>query len=113
MKDAVARLGDADGWVELLKAWQLYGTAVAGVGALFLLQNALQAGTLVAVQPMLTLGDALISILYGVTLFGETLRVGWWLLPELAALALVAFGCVELARSPLAAGSTGQPSRVK
>lgn len=113
MKDAMARLSDADGWVELLKAWQLYGTAAAGVGSLFLLQNALQAGTLVAVQPMLTLGDALISILYGVTLFGETLRTGWWLVPELAALALVGLGCVELARSPLASGSTGPPSRVK
>ncbi|WP_405913272.1 DMT family transporter [Streptomyces sp. NBC_00963] len=113
MKDAMARLSDADGWVELLKSWQLYGTAAAGVGSLFLLQNALQAGTLVAVQPMLTLGDALISILYGVTLFGETLRTGWWLVPELAALALVGLGCVELARSPLASGSTGPPSRVK
>ncbi|CAM5395662.1 hypothetical protein SBADM41S_05769 [Streptomyces badius] len=44
-------------------SWQLYAAA-AGVGALFLFQNALQAGSLVAVQPMLTLGDALISILF-------------------------------------------------
>ncbi|MFJ3711231.1 DMT family transporter [Streptomyces sp. NPDC090053] len=113
MKDAMARLSDSDGVVALLTSWQLYGTAVAGVGSLFLLQNALQAGTLVAVQPMLTLGDALISILYGVTLFGESLRTGWWLLPEAGALALVAVGCVELARSPLASGKTAPPSRVK
>ncbi|MEV6260854.1 DMT family transporter [Streptomyces sp. NPDC051784] len=110
MKDAMARL-DSDGAVGLLTAWQLYATAAAGVGALFLLQNALQAGSLVAVQPMLTLGDALISITYGVTLFGEELRTGWWLLPQLAGLALIAVGCVVLARSPLASASTPQEAR--
>ncbi|MEU0622700.1 DMT family transporter [Streptomyces rubiginosohelvolus] len=104
MKDAMANLDDG-GVVALLASWQLYATAAAGVGALFLLQNALQAGSLVAVQPMLTLGDALISILYGVTLFEEELRTGWWLLPELAALALIATGCVRLARTPLARGT--------
>ncbi|MER5552459.1 DMT family transporter [Streptomyces sp. NPDC002793] len=108
MKDAMARL-DGDGVAGLLTAWQLYATAVAGVGALFLLQNALQAGSLVAVQPMLTLGDALISIAYGVTLFGEELRTGWWLLPQLAGAALITVGCVVLARSPLAAVNTPPP----
>lgn len=102
MKDAMARLSDGGGVVVLFESWQLYATAAAGVGSLFLLQNALQAGTLVAVQPCLTLGDALISVLYGVTLFGEQLRTGWWLLPELLALVLITAGCVELARSPLA-----------
>ncbi|MFD9290463.1 DMT family transporter [Streptomyces sp. NPDC060030] len=101
MKDAMSRL-DSDGAVGLLTAWQLYATAAAGVGALFLLQNALQAGSLVAVQPMLTLGDALISITYGVRLFGEELRTGWWLLPQLTGVALITVGCVVLARSPLA-----------
>lgn len=113
MKDAVARLEDGDGIVRLFESWQLYGTAVAGVGALFLLQNALQAGSLVASQPMLTLGDALISITYGVTLFGETLRSGWWLVPQLLAIGLIAAGCVELSRSPLASGSTPPPPRVR
>ncbi|MFJ6808121.1 DMT family transporter [Streptomyces anulatus] len=104
MKDAMANLDDG-GALALLASWQLYATAAAGVSALFLLQNALQSGSLVAVQPMLTLGDALISVLYGVTLFGEELRTGWWLLPELVALALIAEGCVRLARTPLAAGT--------
>ncbi|MFJ1900159.1 MULTISPECIES: DMT family transporter [unclassified Streptomyces] len=113
MKDAMARLSEGDGVVVLLESWQLYATAAAGVGALFLLQNALQAGTLVAVQPCLTLGDALISVLYGVTLFGEELHTGWWVLPELLALVLITAGCVELARSPLAAGNAASPSRVR
>lgn len=113
MKDAMARLSDGDGVVVLFESWQLYATAAAGVGALFLLQNALQAGTLVAVQPCLTLGDALISVLYGVTLFGEELRTGWWLFPELLALGLITAGCVELARSPLASGNATPPSRAR
>ncbi|MFD4861773.1 DMT family transporter [Streptomyces atratus] len=111
MKDAMARLEGGGGAVALLTSWQLYATAAAGVGALFLLQNALQAGMLVAVQPPLTLGDALISVLYGVTLFGEELRTGWWVLPELVALALVTVGCTELARSPLASGTAPPPAR--
>lgn len=105
MKDALARLEEGGGLGALFSSWQLYGTAVAGVGALFLLQNALQAGSLAASQPMLTLGDALISIAYGVFLFDEHLRTGWWLIPELLSVALIAAGVVELARSPLAAGS--------
>ena len=81
-------------------SWQLYGTAVAGVGALFLLQNALQAGSLVAVQPPLTLGDALISSSYGVTIYGENVRAyGWLLAVEIAAVVAIAFGCIQLSRS--------------
>jgi drug/metabolite transporter (DMT)-like permease len=98
MKTAVANLDR--GIVPFLTSWQLYGTAVAGVGALFLLQNALQAGSLVAVQPPLTLGDALISACYGVTVFNETVRTdGWLLVIEIAAVIAIAFGCIELSRS--------------
>jgi hypothetical protein len=100
MKNAMYDLNQ--GVVEFFTRWHVYATAVAGVGALFLLQNALQAGSLVASQPMLTVGDALISIAYGVTLFAEVLRDGWWLLPQLIALAAIIYGCVQIAKSPLA-----------
>ena len=103
MKNAMADLNT--GTVRLFTNWHIYATAAAGVGALFLLQNALQAGSLVASQPMLTVGDALISISLGVTLFSEQLRVGWWLLPEILALAAIIFGCVQIAKSPLASES--------
>jgi hypothetical protein len=101
MKNSMADLntGGAPG---MFTNWHIYATAVAGVGALFLLQNALQAGTLVASQPMLTVGDALISISYGVTLFDEALRTGWWLMPQILALIVIIFGCVQTAKSPLA-----------
>jgi hypothetical protein len=105
MKNAVS---DADdGVVQFFTSWHIYAVAVAGVGSLFLLQNALQAGSLVASQPMLTVGDALISIAYGVTLYSERVRDGWWLVPEVVMLALIITGCVQIAKSPLASETTG------
>lgn len=103
MKNAMADLGEGAG--AFFTSWHIYATAIAGVGSLFLLQNALQAGSLVASQPMLTVGDALISISYGVTLFGEDLRAGWWLLPQIIALIAIIAGCVQIAKSPLASGA--------
>jgi drug/metabolite transporter (DMT)-like permease len=98
MKSAVTEL--SSGIVPFFSSWQLYATAVAGVGALFLLQNALQAGTLLAVQPPLTLGDALISASYGVTVYGEDVRTtGWLLVLEILAVLAIAVGCIELSRS--------------
>ena len=98
LKSAVAALDHGIG--PFFSSWQLYATAVAGVGALFLLQNALQAGSLVAVQPPLTLGDALISVAYGVTVFGEDVNTGGWLLViEIVAVIAIAIGCIELSRS--------------
>jgi drug/metabolite transporter (DMT)-like permease len=98
MKSAVAVLPRGAG--AFFGSWQLYATAVAGVGALFLLQNGLQAGMLVAVQPPLTLGDALISASYGVTVYGENVQTGGWLLvAEIAAVLAVTLGCIQLSRS--------------
>jgi drug/metabolite transporter (DMT)-like permease len=97
LKNAMAALDQGVG--QFFSCWQLYGTALAGVGSLFILQNSLQAGSLVATQPALTLGDALISISYGVTIFGETLRTGPWLVIEIIAVLAIGFGCVELSRS--------------
>ena len=105
MKNAMANLNE--GAFQFFTTWHIYATAAAGVGSLFLLQNALQAGSLVASQPMLTVGDALISISYGVTLFSEQLRTGWWLLPQIVALAAIIYGCVQIAKSPLAAETAG------
>jgi drug/metabolite transporter (DMT)-like permease len=85
-------------------SWQLYAMVVAGIASVYLLQNALQSGTLVAAQPAITTSDPLVSIGYGVAMFHEQLRLGIWLVPELVGLALVIAGSAELARSPLVTG---------
>jgi drug/metabolite transporter (DMT)-like permease len=102
MKDAVARL--SDGLVALFTAWQTYGVGVVGLASFLLLQMALRAGTLVASQPALTLGDSLMSVVLGAVLFDEHLRVGLLALPELGALALVGAGSYQLARTPEVSG---------
>ncbi|MEY9877032.1 drug/metabolite transporter (DMT)-like permease [Streptacidiphilus sp. MAP12-33] len=97
MKSATDTL-DHQGVAAFFTAWQTYGFAAVGVCALFLLENAMQAGPLVASQPALTLGDALVSLSLGVTLYNETVRVGWWLVPEVIGVLLVALGAVGLSR---------------
>jgi drug/metabolite transporter (DMT)-like permease len=109
MKTAVAAL--PHGAAAFFGTWQLYATAATGVGALFLLQNALQAGSLVYVQPPLTLGDALISASYGVTIYGEDVRTdGWLLVIEVAAVIAVTLGCIQLSRSLAMVHGTEQPA---
>jgi hypothetical protein len=97
MKSATDTL-DHQGVAAFFESWQTYGFAAVGVCALFLLENAMQAGPLVASQPALTLGDALISLSLGVTLYSETVRAGWWLVPEIAGVGLVALGAIGLSR---------------
>jgi drug/metabolite transporter (DMT)-like permease len=98
MKSASDTFSD-HGLISFLAAWQTYGFALTGIAAVLLLQNALQSGTLAASQPALTIGDAAVSLTLGITLYQESIRTGWWLLPELLGLALVIGGIFALARA--------------
>ena len=73
-----------------------------------MLQATLRAGSLAASQPALTLGDSLLSVILGISLFEERVDLGWRALPEAASLGLVAFACVQLSRSPLVSGEEAQ-----
>ena len=97
LKSAVGTL-ESDGFATFLTVWQTYGFVVTGIAAVLLLENALQAGPLVASQPALTIGDATVSLFLGVFLFDESIRSGWWLLPELAGAGLVLWGVLRLTR---------------
>ncbi|MER7948831.1 DMT family transporter [Streptomyces sp. NPDC096079] len=81
-----------------LTAWQTYAFCVAGIAALLLLEHAMQGGPLIASQPALTLGDATVSLCLGVLLYEEHVRSGWWLLPQLAGIALIVLGVFALTR---------------
>ncbi|MEW2512712.1 DMT family transporter [Streptomyces sp. NPDC046870] len=100
MKSSTVLLG-RQGMSAFLTAWQTYAFATLGVCALFLLENAMQSGPLVASQPALTLGDTLVSLALGVTLYGERLRGGWWLALQVFGLTLVAYGVTRLSRQRL------------
>jgi len=85
----------------LFTTWQTYGVAVVGPISFFLLQNALGAGNLVASQPGFTLGNPLVSVLWGLLVFGEQARGGAFLVGTAAGTLLIIIGSVLLARSPL------------
>jgi len=98
MKSAANTFSD-HGFGAFITAWQTYGFALCGIGAVFLLENALQSGSITASQPALTLGDAVISLILGITVYAEHVRTGWWILPELGAVALITFGTFYLSKA--------------
>lgn len=89
------------GVVAVLTTWHLYAMALTGLASLMLLQSALHSGSLVAVQPALTVTDPVASIVFGVAMFGEHLRAGPWLVAEVAGVLLILLGSIGIARSPL------------
>jgi uncharacterized membrane protein len=99
----VAGFAAAD-WTQLYRHWQVYALAVFGALAVFLTQNAIHAGPLVASQSTVVLIDPLASICIGIGLFGDNLQTGGGAGPLEALSLLVAFGgAIWLARSPLIA----------
>jgi drug/metabolite transporter (DMT)-like permease len=89
------------GLTGLLTDWPVYAMVAAGVLGMFLTQSALNAGRVIAAQPGLTLSDPLISVLWGVIVFHEQVREGWYILAAAGSAAVIVAGVVMLARSPL------------
>ncbi len=96
------------GMAALLTSWELYAMIAAGGLGMFLLQSAMNAGRLIAAQPGLTLSDPIVSILWGVLVFGEKVRSGWFLVLAVISGLIIASAVVVLARSPLLAGEAAQ-----
>lgn len=94
----------AGGLAGVLLTWQFYAAIAAGVLAFWMDQNAVNAGQLAAAQPGITLADPLVSIIWGVAVFGETVRGGGWLAAAALCAAAMAAAVVVLARSPETTG---------
>ncbi|MEV5987848.1 DMT family transporter [Streptomyces sp. NPDC052051] len=97
--------GISRGPVAVLTGWPPYATLATGLVAFVLLQNAFRAGTLTASQPVLTLGDAVVSVGLGWALFDERIALGAWVLPELIGVALIGVGSIGLARALASGGA--------
>jgi drug/metabolite transporter (DMT)-like permease len=94
------------GWSAVFSHFQPYMLAVTGLGTVFLLQNALHAGPITASRTTLVTLNPLVSIVLGVTLFGDVLRGGvLWVGLEVLALSGLVVGVVVLTRSPLVTGT--------
>ncbi|MGW3495441.1 DMT family transporter [Streptomyces sp. NPDC001020] len=103
IKEVMGRL--AQGPVAVLAQWPPYVTVAAGLVAFLLLQSAFRAGTLAASQPVLTLGDALVSVVLGWALFDEQIALGAWVVPEVTGVALIGAGSIGLTRALSVSGS--------
>jgi drug/metabolite transporter (DMT)-like permease len=94
------------GWSAVFSHFQPYMLTVVGFGTIFLLQSALHAGPITASRTTLITLNPLVSIVFGITMFGDILRGGaLWISFETAGLAVLVAGVVILTRSPLVAGS--------
>ena len=79
-----------------------------GFGAILKLHDALHAGPITASRTTLVTTNPLVSIVLGITLFGDVLRGGaLWIALEILGLVVLVAGVVLLTRSPLIAGSPG------
>lgn len=97
-----------EGFTAVLGSWQLYAMIVTGLGSLFLLQSAMNAGRLLATQPGLTLVDPVVAVLWGVLVFGERVRHGAFLVLAVVGTVVVGASVVVLTRSPLLSGESGR-----
>lgn len=86
----------------------LYAAVVVGLLSFGMLQSTLRAGTLTASQPVMTLGDALVSVILGWVLFGEKVSLGGHPLIGILGACLIATGTAGLTRSPAVAAPSGQ-----
>jgi drug/metabolite transporter (DMT)-like permease len=89
----------SSGIVGVLTSWSTYAMAAAGIGGMFLMQNALQAGRLVTAQPGITLLDPVTAILWGVLGFHERTSTGLRLVVAVLGGVVMVVGAVMLSRS--------------
>ena len=88
-------------------AWYTWLIAT-GVLGMFLLQSAMNAGQLIAAQPGLTLSDPIVSIMWGVLVYGEQVRTGWFAGAAALGALVLAAAAVVLMRSPLLSGQAAE-----
>jgi drug/metabolite transporter (DMT)-like permease len=93
------------GLLGVVSTWQTYAAIGFGLLGVIVMQWALHSGPLLAAQPGFTLMDPLVSILWGVLVYNEGVRTGWWLALAAAGGAAIVGGVLMLARSPLLAAS--------
>jgi len=100
MKGTVVHL--SSGVPSIFTTWQCYAMVGAGILGMFLVQNALQAGKIVAAQPGITLADPFVAIAWGLFAFDERAATDAAHLGLVAGGgALMVAGAILLSRSPV------------
>jgi drug/metabolite transporter (DMT)-like permease len=100
------------GVVAFFGHWQPYALAAAGVGGMLVAQSAFQAGSLDASLPTMSVVDPIVSILIGVTAFGEIVSASRpALAAEVLGLVIMSAGVFLLARSEAVRSLHESPDR--
>lgn len=100
------------GFAAVFTSWDTYAMVVSGILGMVLVQNALQAGRLVAAQPGITLLDPVAAVGWGVFAFHEKINGGLWWVAIGTGAAAMAIGTALLATSPvLQSADSGQGAR--
>lgn len=90
LKTIMAQLGD--GLAVVFTNWHVYALMLGGLVALVLNQNAFQSGRIAAPLTTIALVDPIVSVVIGVTVYQETLRLHGFRLPVVVlAAALIVF----------------------
>lgn len=113
MKGAVGLL--SSGPAALFTSWETYAMVASGILGMFFMQNAMQAGKIVAAQPGITLLDPFTAIVWGIFGFREQSATGpLHLTLTIAGGLLMVLGALLLSRSPIlehGQQSAGAPQR--
>jgi drug/metabolite transporter (DMT)-like permease len=88
------------GLLAVITSWQIYVAVIAALAGMWLLQNAVHAGKLVAAQPGITLLDPAVAIVWGALVFDEHMRGGMYIIFALISGAAIALSAFALAESP-------------
>lgn len=92
------------GLAGIFTSWELYMAFATGFFAMWVLQNAMNAGRLVVAQPGITLADPYVSIIWGAAVFGESMRGGVFVFLAVVSACVMTGATVLLARSPALQG---------
>lgn len=96
------------GFLSLFTTWHVYAMIAAGAAAMFMLQSALNAGRLIAAQPAITLADPIVSILWGILGFNESVRGGVYIALAVLAGLIMSASVITLGCSPHLHGAAGE-----
>lgn len=99
LKATVARF--EHGPLAALGDWHLWAMVAASLVGLLLVQSAFESGPLATSMPVVDAVDPTVAVIFGIVLFHEQVRTGWWLAGVLTGATLLLAGIVVLDTSPL------------
>lgn len=100
IKDMTIRISQ-HGLFSIFSSWQVYAMALLGVASVYVFQYALASGRLMYAQPGVTLADPFVAVIWGVAVFNENVRGGFYMAFAMIGVVMAAIGVTLIARGGL------------